>query len=144
MTESERIGDGDGTGRGYFIQSGGTHTVTTDLVVGAGGYYGSSGRYTLDAGSLSADSVIIGSSWSGDGSFSQSGGSNSVSGILAIATSTPLGRGRYDLSGGSLSSGSEEIGFDGTFNQTGGTHTVSNSIINSGTYNTSGGIHGSG
>ncbi|MBX3617832.1 PEP-CTERM sorting domain-containing protein [Nitrosomonas sp.] len=140
LTESERIGDGDGTGRGYFIQSGGTHTVTTDLVVGAGGYYGSSGRYTLDAGSLSADSVIIGSSWSGDGSFSQSGGSNSVSGILAIATSTPLGRGRYDLSGGSLSSGSEEIGFDGTFNQTGGTHTVSNSIINSGTYNTSGGI----
>lgn len=141
LTESERIGDGRDYSNGDFVQSGGTHTVTTDLVIGAGSYFGGYSRYILEAGSLSADSEFIGSGYNGDGFFSQSGGTNSVSGVLAIATFTPLSSsGKYDLSGGSLSSDSEEIGFNGTFNQTGGTHTVSNSIINNGNYNVSGGV----
>ncbi|WP_292992740.1 PEP-CTERM sorting domain-containing protein [Nitrosomonas sp.] len=139
LTDSEIMGTGE-VGNSNFSQSGGTHTVTADLVVGSNHYLGGSSSYTLSAGSLSAGSEFIGSGYRGAGFFSQSGGTNSVSGILAISTSTPISSGKYNLSGGSLSSDSEEIGYEGIFNQTGGTHTVSNSIINNGAYNVSGGI----
>ncbi|MBX9895076.1 MAG: PEP-CTERM sorting domain-containing protein [Nitrosomonas sp.] len=144
-TNSERIGDGRDVASGDFVQSGGTHTITTDLFIGFGGYWGGHSSYTLAAGSLSAGSEFIGDGYSGSsGFFSQSGGTNSVSGTLAIAIFsipvTTTNNGRYYLSGGSLTSNSEEIGYNGIFNQTGGTHTISNSIINNGAYNVSGGV----
>ena len=130
-------------GTGSFTQSGGTHTVTNDLILGNSS--GSSGSYDLTSGSLSANRQYIGHY--GTATFTQSGGSNTITTNLYIGNSS-TGNGTYNLSGtGSLSADYEDIGVNGTgtFNQSGGTHTVSNDLIlgnssiSSGTYNLSGG-----
>ena len=118
-------------GTGSFTQSGGTHTVTA-LYLGSDA--GASGSYTLsDSGSGSLLSVVgneyIG--YSGTGTFTQTGGSNTVGNDLSVGTQG--GTGSYTLSdsgSGSLSvAGNEYIGDSGTgtFTQTGGSHTVTGS-----------------
>ncbi|TXI28881.1 MAG: PEP-CTERM sorting domain-containing protein [Nitrosomonas oligotropha] len=133
---------------GIFTQSGGTHTVSDILSIGLGGF----GTYTLNAGSLSTNSESIGSAFyrdpvvvGGTGIFTQSGGTHTVSGILSIGNGE-ASTGKYDLSAGSLSVGSEFIGgrpccsaSTGTFNQTGGVHTIAGLMTNNGVYNHSGG-----
>ena len=132
-------------GTGSFTQSGGTHTVTA-LYLGTDA--GASGSYTLsDSGSGSLLSVAgneyVG--YSGTGTFTQTGGSNTVGNNLCVGTQG--GTGSYSLSGGSLSTIDSYIGYSGTgaFTQTGGTHTVTNNLSlgdqagSSGTYNLSGG-----
>ena len=137
LTDSELIGSGGyftSTGSGSFTQSGGTHTVTGGLILGSN--FGS-GSYTLSAGGLSADSEILGNGPIGSGTFTQRGGLNMVSDILSIGYEFNSDA-KYDLSAGSLSAGSENIGYSGTLNQTGGINTAQ-MMINNGAYNLTGG-----
>ena len=132
-------------GTGVFNQTGGTHTVTTDLSLGR--YYtssGSSGTYNQSGGALSAQAEYIGRI--GTGEFNQSGGTNTTP-YLNLAHTNGLS-GTYNLSGtGALSANYEQIGEWGTgeFNQNGGTNTVANDLslgvgsTSTGTYNLSGG-----
>lgn len=145
LADREFVGSGsyfDNTGSGYFTQSGGTHTVIHDFTVG--NYFGSASYY-LSAGSLSVSSEFIGGGVFSSGTFVQSGGTNTVSDILSIGNGVES-TGKYDLSAGSLSVGSEFIGgrsccsaSTGTFNQTGGVHTITGLMTNNGVYNHSGG-----
>ena len=72
-TVNEYVGD---SGTGSFTQSGGTQSVSSQLLLGNNA--GSSGSYNLGgSGLLSvASNELIG--WSGTGSFMQSGGTNSM------------------------------------------------------------------
>ncbi|MDV6340997.1 PEP-CTERM sorting domain-containing protein [Nitrosomonas sp. Is24] len=145
LADSEFVGSGryfDNIGSGYFTQSGGTHTVIHDFIVG--NYFGSASYY-LSAGSLSVSSEFIGGGVFSSGTFIQSGGTNTVSDILSIGSGVES-TGKYDLNAGSLSVGSEFIGggpccsaSTGTFNQTGGVHTIAGLMTNNGVYNHSGG-----
>lgn len=83
-------------------------------------------------GSLSASNEYIG--YNGTGTFTQSGGTNTITNSLAIALSAGS-TGTYNLSGGTLTAGS--IVNNGTFNQSGAT-TVTASVTNTGSYNISG------
>jgi hypothetical protein len=144
---TETIGS---SGTGSFTQSGGTHTVG-GLYLGDSFFTGTgTGSYSLSGtGSLSAANEIIGNNF-GTGTFTQSGGTHTVSNNLYLGTGGlfATGSGSYDLSGnGSLTAGTEYIGYSGigNFTQSGGTHTVSGtmtlaaSLGGSGTYNLSGG-----
>ncbi|MHB9074490.1 MAG: autotransporter outer membrane beta-barrel domain-containing protein [Desulfobaccales bacterium] len=140
---TECIGYG---GIGTFTQSGGTHTLAQDLYLGVL-YFSSSassGTYNLSGGSLSVTGAeYIG--YSGTGTFTQSGGTHTISQGLYLGVNSGSS-GTYTLSGGSLSvTGGEYIGYGSTgdFIQTGGSHTVSGGIWlgsgSSGTYTLSGG-----
>lgn len=117
------------TGRGAVNQANGTVTMIggSDLVVGFGA--GSIGTYTLSGGSLVANqSEFIGSA--GNGTFTQSGGTNSLPasavGYLNIGSNVG-GTGTYNFSGGTLTTTKNEVVGDagtGIFNQTGGTNTI--------------------
>ena len=102
--------------------------MSADCTLYLGYNPGSSGTYNLGgSGLLSAPNEYLG--YSGSGSFTQSGGTNSVpaGGSLALGSGTGSS-GTYNLSGsGQLSASYESIGYSGTGNfiQTGGTHTVS-------------------
>jgi hypothetical protein len=145
MANSEFIGY---SGIGVFTQTGGTHTVNGDLILGGYrsfdfGVFGD-GTYNLSAGNLTAGYEIIGDF--GTGTFTQSSGSHTVANNLYLGN-TSLGNGTYNLSAGSLSASSETIGYSGTgsFTQTGGTHTVSSITLglntgSNGTYNLDGGM----
>lgn len=140
---SEYIGY-DGTGS--FIQNGGTHRVGsgvlyTDLTLG----YQSSGigSYSLINGSLAARDEYLG--YYGNGSFNQSGGTNTVNGVLFLGYGAGSS-GTYNLSGtGSLTALAVNIGVGGTgnFTQNGGTNNITNRLLlgwgasanSSGTYN---------
>ena len=60
---------------------------------------GSSGTYNLSGGSLLSDFESIG--FQGLGTFTQSGGSNTLTGDLSLGD-WPSGSGTYNLSGGGL------------------------------------------
>jgi autotransporter-associated beta strand protein/YVTN family beta-propeller protein len=147
-------------GSASFTQSGGTNSFGTPTVIAnlyVGGPAGSSGTYSLSgSGVLAAGNSASTSSggweyvgYSGHGTFTQNGGTNSM---VDINSSLNLGWntgavGVYNLNDGLLSCGANEwLSFtgSGTFNQTGGTHTVANTMQfaqggGSGTYNLSGG-----
>jgi len=131
------------SGRGAFIQSGGTNTVTA--IVGLGADTTGNGTYDLSGtGSLSANQESIGSI--GTGTFTQSGGTNTVVTNLSLG-SVSGSSGTYDLSGtGGLSATEEFIGFSGRgiFTQSGGTNTVTKGLDlgafgGNGTYDLQGG-----
>jgi fibronectin-binding autotransporter adhesin len=70
LQSQEALVGGD-WGRGSFYQTGGTHTVASDLTLGyAANCYG---YYQLDGGSLTTASTFLGSYY-GDGDFRQNGG----------------------------------------------------------------------
>jgi len=130
----------DGTGN--FNQTGGTNTITSgsSLYVGYGS--GSSGNYSLSAGSLSAGVENIGNG--GTGVFNQSGGQNNCDGFnLGIGPS----KGTYLLSNGTFTASGGAIGYSstGAFIQTGGTSSISSTLYvgyssgSSGNYALSGG-----
>ena len=151
---NELIGsNGYSVGQGTFNQSGGTHTVSGNLVLGdqyytyAGVTYPNIGAYTLSGGSLTVyGDTTVGNY--GTGTFTQSGGTYTI-GSAGRSGNLVLGNngnavGTYTLSGGSLTVyGYALVGTDGTgtFNQSGGTHTANNVNIGfgTGTYNLSGG-----
>jgi hypothetical protein len=127
VANNENIG---GFGTGVFVQGDGNGT-TSNTVSGSlymsGGYGGSASSYTLTDGTLTvAGSEIVG--FAAQGSFTQSGGTNAVSGDLTLgllsnsADPTQFGAGTYTLGGtGALSVGGDLIlgsaaGTTGAFN----------------------------
>ncbi len=157
VTAGESIGDG---GSGSFSQSGGANNASglalgTDFVTGSAG----TGAYNLSGGSLQVGYLgeYIGAD-GGSGSFTQSGGTHTVTNGLWLGSDYFItgtgGTGSYNLSGGSLQvNGPEYIGDSnsgsGSFTQTGGTHTVASLYLGSdslgtgfpgtGSYNLTGG-----
>ena len=138
-------------GRGAVNQSAG-HTFIYpggDLILGWGS--GSRGTYTLSGGFLTANQAeFIG--YGGTGTFHHSAGTNVIysSALGSLTVGTLAGStGTYNLSGtGTLVSYMQEyIGYfgSGTFNQTGGSHTIEGGGLtlggdagSTGTYNLSG------
>ena len=133
-------------GTGTFNQSGGTHTISLVLVMGNAS--GGNGTYNLSGGTLDAGSagnqVIIGAAVGstgafnlsgsgtfdatqifignrGTGTFTQTGGTISVSDVLYVGYAAG-GQGTYHLNGGVLQAGSIGGGLGAsTFNFNGGT-----------------------
>ncbi len=104
---------------------------------------GGSGSYSLSGGSLSCGLYEYIGVY-GNGTFTQSGGSNSTTQLIVGG---PSGNGTYSMGGSSLfSAASEYVGLTGTgtFTQSGGIHDVSyelyigNSVGSSGTFTLSG------
>ena len=142
------------SGSGAFTQTGGINTVSDynggNLFLGDNP--GSSGTYILSgAGRLSALGQDQGGAeyvgYSGTGSFTQSGGTNTVSSNVSLGNNAGSS-GTYDLHGnGRLFSQTEYLGNSGTgsFAQSGGTNTISSGLYlgnnagSSGTYSLSGG-----
>jgi autotransporter-associated beta strand protein len=130
-------------------QSNGTNTDTeTNSNLDLGYLAGATGTYNLSAsGSIGLQYEFIGES--GNGTFNQSGGTNTVGVNLEVASYSGSS-GVYSLSGsGSLTASEQYIGYggNGTFNQSGGSNTITGStglIVGdqngaNGTYNLSGG-----
>ena len=128
-------------GNGTFTQSGGTNVVSGSLYVGRGN--GSVGTYTLTSGQLSAASEYVGfiypsNLWfsTAQGTFNQSGGTNSVAGDLHVGRNAGgsyyAATGMYNLSGsGLLSAANEYIGYsngNGSFNHSGGSNSVAGAL----------------
>lgn len=129
-----------GIGRGEFTQSGGTHTISGDLILGnapalTGGTPARGGFYTLSGGQLTVGgNTIVGAGNDGftgepggSGSFTQSGGTHLVAGNLLIGNAGTIagGSGSYVLSGGTLDVGNQSLigaGGSGTFTQSGGSY----------------------
>jgi autotransporter-associated beta strand protein len=132
-------GPGTLTLSGPNTYTGGT-TLAAGTLVLANAAAAGSGPFTLTGGSLSAVDQYVGSP--GMGSFTQSGGTNSVSGSLVLAAASSSS-GSYALGDGQLLAANEVVGGDGTatFSQTGGSNSVQNglSIGTSGTYTLTGG-----
>ena len=116
------------SGTGTFTQTGGTNSIST-LVLG--NISGSSGSYELSGtGQLSANTEYIGNLGTATKTFTQTGGTNTISSTLYLGYN-PGSSGSYELSGtGQLSAGYEYIGRSGTgtFTQTGGTNSISSTL----------------
>jgi autotransporter-associated beta strand protein len=139
-------------GAGSFIQSGGTNSVFATgngydvaLYVGVYSTAASAGSYSLSgSGLLTVPAETVG--YAGTGSFTQSAGTNSVSGDIQLGY-LYFGNGAYSLGGGQLSAANEYVGVQGTgtVSQTGGTNTVFGTLCvgydsgGTGTYNLNGG-----
>ncbi len=121
------------SGPGTFVQTGGTHTVTSDLVLANSL---APGLYTLSGGTLNAGLEAIGGGpvWTNDATFVQSGGTNTA-GTLTLGGSGGSS-GIYQLSGGSLVvTGNASIGVSSqtnalanSFTQTGGTASIGGNL----------------
>ena len=121
------------------------------LILGGSNSY--SGSTTVDGGTLQVASGSLASptqyvGYSATGTLLQSGGVNALGGAGELYLGyNASGNGKYNLSGGSLSSGlSENIGGPGTgtFTQSGGTNSAGSLILaqstaSTGTYNLNGG-----
>lgn len=134
---------------GTFTQTGGRHTVSNQLQIG----FGERGTYHLSGdGTLTTSTEKIGNF--GTGTFQQTGGVHQVNGTLNIGEGRGAisgGSGAYALSAGILIASNENLGLNnaqGTFTQTGGTHSVGGRLTiggvadgagGSGAYNLSGG-----
>jgi fibronectin-binding autotransporter adhesin len=131
-----------------YISNGGTAIVTdsgeicNSLYLGESGA-GKEGTVEMTGGSLSTSRALIG--FTGDGTFNQSAGTNTVTNILFLGANAGV-NGTYNLSGtGQFSANREFIGFnpDATalFQQSGGTNTATYiSLATNGQYKFSGGV----
>ena len=113
-------------GAGYVDQSGGTITVSGGRMR-LGTVANSIGSYTLSGtGHLFTQNEDVG--YSGSGTFTQTGGTHTISSDLVLANS--LGPGLYTLSDGALNAGGEFVGGGpvylnhATFAQSGGVNTT--------------------
>ena len=121
---------------GSFTQSGGTNNVSTfNSAFQLGAQPGSCGTYDLSgSGQLLAYYEYVG--YYGTGTFTQSGGDNSL-GYKLVLGYNASSSGWYGLSGsGQLSATREEVGRSGTgsFTQTGGTNSVTSDALYVGLY----------
>ena len=123
-----------------YIANGGKATITlpgatcSQLFLGG---QGGSGSIQMTGGLLKSSSQCLGN---GDyGSFAQSGGTNQIGSSLYVGYQSI---GSYSLNGNaSLSASNSYVGSSlgqGTFNQSGGTHTVTSLYVNNGAYNLGG------
>ena len=125
------------SGTGSFTQSGGTHNLipsTQTLTLGTNSGYNAVGygSYLLTGGQMAFVNETVGQS--GSGSFSQSSGVNTVTGLLSLAA-TGGAYGSYALQGGSLSATFETVASAGAtawFQQTGGSNSTACLAIGSG------------
>ncbi len=139
------------SGTGTFLQCGGTNSIAGSYGALLLGYtIASNGTYNLSSsGQLSAPLEYVG--YSGTGTFTQSGGTNTTGGGFGeICVGTNTGSiGMYNLGGnGQVSAFQEIVGVSGTgnFTQSGGSNSMSsnsglyigNDAGSSGTYNLSG------
>jgi len=133
---------------GVMHHSGGTLNLTGILYLNYAGTFGTTGTYNLSGtGVLNVPTIYI--AYGGDGTFNQSGGTNTVTSSLTIGQVNDVGS--YNLSGGTLTAPVEYIGDynAATFTQGGGTNTVNGTLhlgnhagsgyLSSGTYNLNGG-----
>ncbi len=117
-----------------FTQSGGTNTVTDRLTLGVDGQYGNgNGTYILSDGVLKTKDLWVGFSNTGStsGTFTQTGGTNTVTNNLSVGANT-FAIGTYDLSGnGVLWAKNLCVGDNGVgaFTQSAGINTVTDSLI---------------
>jgi len=111
-----------------FVQNGGTH-YAYELNIGRS----ENGSYSLSNGTLSVQTNLgvgypmsFNSEFEGySGTFTQTGGTVTVGGVLSVGSRRPEGTGTYNLNSGILSAGSEYIGIGtGIFNQRGGINTT--------------------
>lgn len=125
-----------------LLHNGGSHVNGTMTIAEAG--VNDAGAYKLVGGTLRSTRQDIG--LSGQGSFEQLGGTNTVS--LLIIGNGPVAKGTYSQAGGSLVSDKTYVGLRGfaTFNQSAGVHTVNDLYVgyrsedySKGTYILSGG-----
>jgi fibronectin-binding autotransporter adhesin len=96
---NEYVGYSNSFGAG-FTQSGGTNSAGSGALYV--GYNSGQGVYSLSGGSLFAPNEYLGYS-SGEGTLTQSGGTNSIPGGLYLGNT--FGRAKYILSGGLLAMG---------------------------------------
>ena len=126
---------------GTFIQNGGTQTVSFGGITISKNST-ASGKYLLSGGMLSLTNgsfLSVGSL--ATGTFSQSGGTVTISSGGLYLAENNQGIGNYSLTNGTLAlnnSAEELIGYfgNGTFNQSGGTHTITNGYLYVGVYGT--------
>lgn len=140
----------DGGGTGTVTQTGGTFTKTGggDTRIGA---FGGSGIYNISGGTASINNLRVSFAGSGTGTINQSGGTVNNTGEMALGWAS-TGDAVYNLTSGSLVS-SQRMRFgigngvrNNTFNQSGGSVTITNGRVDIGeeagptnTYNISGG-----
>ena len=100
--------------------------MTSQMFITVGNSPGSNGNYSLSGGLLSAQYETV--AYAGTGTFSQSGGTNSVS-TLSLATIAGAA-GSYNLAGGllNLSDLIDGAGGVATFNFSGGTFQAASSF----------------
>lgn len=119
-------------GLGRFEQSGGTHTVASDLILGRD--FGASGVYNLSgSGSVL---TVSGDEWVGKvgwGTFNQLAGIHKVNGSLHVDMAV-ASKGVFNLHGGTLDvSGNTFVGHSagasGDFYHDGGAHTVTGNLV---------------
>ena len=92
MTGSEYVGY---SGSGTFTQTGGTHTLTADLKLGANA--GGDGTYALSGGALDVGGdLLLANDGAAIGSFLHSGGTANVNGIVSVGE---FGDASYTLDG---------------------------------------------
>jgi hypothetical protein len=130
-------------GTGNFSQAGGAVTVDPggELVVAY--FAGSTGAYTITAGTLSTPTIRVGDDLGAIGQFDQSGGNVTVTGDLSLAAFDPTSTGTYAMTGGTLAVGSGAAGGSLVVGERGtGTflHSAGNVFVNSG--GTSSGTNG--
>ncbi|MEN6449539.1 MAG: autotransporter-associated beta strand repeat-containing protein [Thermoguttaceae bacterium] len=131
-----------GTGPATFNQTGGTFTMGAGYYLSVASHSSAPANYKLSGnGVISAWYEFVG--MDGTGEFGQSGGANTVTGVLFVGYRSS---GTYSLSSGYLNTCITEVGAggdalsSGTFTQSGGTHSVSNYLYvgtddnDSGTY----------
>lgn len=131
---------------GTLNQTGGTHTVATELVLGGREY--SDGIYNLSGGNLQAGSETLGNLGflcfqcrPSTAVFNQSGGTHTVAGSLSLGAASST-ESSFNLSGGTLSAGSIDYrNGPGTFHITGGALSFGNitSGVGSSSFNIDGG-----
>jgi hypothetical protein len=134
VTTDEQIGV---IGSGTVTQMAGINTINGSAILGS--QKGSTGVYNLSGtGTVTGNgNIVVGGGVSGTGTMNQSGGTVSMTNtgigetLVLGGEAASNGSGTYDLSGGSLTSYSEDIGARGagTFTQTGGTNTVSSTSL---------------
>jgi hypothetical protein len=130
VTGQEAIGS---SGNGVYTQSGGTNTVTSNLILGNLG--GSNGTYNLSGSGLLSNAGPATLGFSGAATFVQSGGTHSTSSYVNIAAGAG-GTAAYTMTAGTLSFASTSYwGYDGsaTFTQSGGTTTGGSVIVGNNT-----------
>ncbi|MFH1748901.1 MAG: PEP-CTERM sorting domain-containing protein [Planctomycetota bacterium] len=108
-----------GYGSGTFTQNGGRVTEGYPSSVGVGIGSGSSGTYNLNSGVLTTSYLDPG--FRGLGTFTQTGGTCTVTQSVRIGGDSPEGHGTYAISGGTLSATNMNVYANGsaTFTVTG-------------------------
>jgi hypothetical protein len=106
------------SGQGTFTQKAGTVTTTDFMTVGRNS--GATGIYDLRGGTLNSlgTGVYVGAYGGSSGTFTQSGGSHNVSGILNLGLSAGS-NGSYTMSGGTLATKDLTVGSAGPGGVTG-------------------------